>query len=475
MAAKSAPNLLFLMADDHAGYALGVDGNPIASTPNLDRLAKDGVRFANHFCNAPVCSPSRQAILTGRMPHAAGVLSNADRLASGIPTLPAQLARAGYAAAAIGVMHFNQPSEPGLHGFSTLAAEDVIDAQWRDRPYDAPPASVAVKPPWKPFRDPSRVWLNADALPFPRYERDMRSALIAARAEQFLEDNRTGPFALWVSLPEPHSPFDFPIEDAGVFSPDQFEAFVAADSDRDRIPLVFRDLSDADKRGIMAAYYASVRYLDRTIGRLLAKLDSLGLAGNTLTAYLPDHGYCLGQHGRFEKHCCCDPALRVPCLLRWPGRIAPSVVDDLTESADIAPTILDLFELPALPGAQGVSLAGRIAKGSGAPPHDFVFSQYPGNDEACVRTAEWKLIRSAGQHTRTDGYTASDPPGRSVRLYRLSTDPEEIEDVAARRPDTAMDLSAKMLERYRSTHPAAAKEPAGLTLDDAVDWYLTYR
>ena len=111
------PNLLYILADDHAGYVLGVDGNQRASTPNLDRLAAQGTRFARNYCNAPVCTPSRQCLLTGLLPHAAGVTLLDTPLLDEKPTLAKQLAASGYKPAVFGKMHFNVPGKPGLHGF----------------------------------------------------------------------------------------------------------------------------------------------------------------------------------------------------------------------------------------------------------------------------------------------------------------------------------------------------------------------
>src|ERR1043166_6378391 len=117
------PNLLFLIADDHAGYVLGADGNRRASTPNLDRLAAEGTRFARHHCNSPVCTPSRQSFFTGQMPSMAGVTVLKTPLADTKPTLAKQLRVAGYRTAVFGKMHFNQPSRTGLHGFAELMLE----------------------------------------------------------------------------------------------------------------------------------------------------------------------------------------------------------------------------------------------------------------------------------------------------------------------------------------------------------------
>src|SRR6185503_17450996 len=109
------------------------------------------------------------------------------------------------------------------------------------------------------------------------------------------------------------------------------------------------DLSDDDKKGIIASYYTSVRYLDQNLGRVLGKLKALGLDDNTLVVYTADHGYDLGHHGRFEKHCGYDPALRVPLILRQPGRVRKGVVADFTEHIDVAPTILDLLNAGPMP------------------------------------------------------------------------------------------------------------------------------
>src|ERR1700736_427866 len=111
------PNLLFLIADDHAGYVLGADGNKLAHTPNIDRLASQGTRFAQNYCNSPVCTPSRQSFFTGQMPHMAGVTRLPTPLADTKPTLANQFRKAGYATAVFGKMHFNKPGVPGLHGF----------------------------------------------------------------------------------------------------------------------------------------------------------------------------------------------------------------------------------------------------------------------------------------------------------------------------------------------------------------------
>src|SRR5947208_7387219 len=172
---------------------------------------------------------------------------------------------------------------------------------------------------------------------------------------------------------EPHSPFDFPVADRNHFEPAAFPPPRLGPEDRPQIPEVFNQLTEADKRGIIAAYYTSVRFLDRNIGMVLRKLAELGLDRNTLLLYTADHGYSLGQHGRFEKHCGYDPALRVPLLLRLPGRIREGVVSDFTEHVDVPATIVDILGIDPLPIQHGQSLRAYLEQGRSDRPRTNIF------------------------------------------------------------------------------------------------------
>ena len=470
------PNLLFLIADDHAGYVLGCQGNRMAETPHLDELAAQGTRFSRHFCNQPVCTPSRQSLLTGQMPSSAGVTVLQTPLGEDKPTLAKQLKSAGYQTAVIGKMHFNRPGRPGLHGFDMCMTEDVLNRAWQQRkPARTVPESTRTKPPWKPFRDPARIWLNAESLPYPRYEADMRSVYQTQQACDYLEQNRDKQFALWVSFQEPHSPYDFPVEDTGHFDPKRFQAPRIGPEDAWQIPIIFRGLSVEERQGIAASYYTSVRYLDRNVGRVVAKLRELNLEEDTLVVYLADHGYCLGQHGRFEKHCGYDPAMHVPLIIRFPGRARQGVVRDMTEHIDVTPTILDLLGVEAMPVMHGRSLrpyleARRIAA------RDHVVSQYLENEEAFARTERWKYIYCSGRRKRSDGYLIDNPtPGRYQRLYDLKADAGEFTDAASRNPKVVRQMQDLILKRYRATHPEAGAEPPGASREDVLDFYIRPR
>ena len=220
----------------------------------------------------------------------------------------------------------------------------------------------------------------------------------------------------------------------------------------------------------------STHFLDRNIGRVLEALKKNGLEENTLVLYLGDNGYSLGQHGRFEKHCCYEPALRVPLIARLPGKVRRGVVRDLTECVDIAPTVLDILNAGRLENVHGRSLRAYLEGAKPAAPRDHIFSEYLENEEACVRTARWKYVHCSGKRERGDGYKTDKPtPGRWTRLFDLENDPGEFTDAAKKNPAVVAELQALLLKRFRDTHPEAAQEPAGLGTEDAIEWYLRPR
>lgn len=474
------PNFVFIIADDHAGYVLGADGNRKVATPNLDRLAGQGVRFAKHYCNQPVCTPSRQSLLTGQMPSAAGVTVLKTSLDPAKPTLPKQFKGAGYRTAVFGKMHLNRPSAPGLYGFDDMMTEQDIAKAWGAVPPKRDlPAGVGRKPRWQPFKDPARIWLNAEKLPFPRYYEEMRGTFTANRAIDWLKQHKDDaePFALWVSFPEPHSPYDFPIDMKDQYDPKTFDVPKVGPEDAGQVPLIFRDLTPAEKQGIAASYYTSVTALDRNVGDVLKALDQLGLAENTCVFYMADHGYCLGQHGRFEKHCGYEPALRVPLIVRYPGKVrAGTVVNDFTEHIDVPATITDVMGLDRLAVQHGQSLRPYLEGKKPAAPRKRIFSQYLENEEVFAGDDRWKLIFGSGKRKRTDGYETDNPtPGRTVKLFDRKADPGEFANVAAKHPEVVASMQQWILQRYRATHPDAAKEPKNLPAPEALEFYVVPR
>jgi arylsulfatase A-like enzyme len=452
------PNVLWISGDDHAPYVMGAYGNRAVRTPNLDRLASQGVRFDRAYCNSPVCTASRQSFLTGRYPRTIGVTQLRTPLPRADVTLAEMLKEVGYATAAIGKMHFNSDL---THGFD-VRIDLAEHAAWlRKNGRTAVPAGIEVQPRWRPFDDPARVWLNSAARPVGLVEAEMAGTYFAQQAETFLGAQRRDPFFLMVSFYEPHSPFEFPVEYRGRHQPEGFRVLSVAAGDAWQVPKVFASLTEREKQGIIAAYHTSVEFLDANVGRVLAALEASGQSNDTLVIYTGDHGYMLGQHGRFEKHCGYEPAVRSPLLIRMPGKVEGGrSTPALVEFIDILPTVLENVRV-AVPGnVQGKSLMPLL--GGRADAHrERVFIEYSENEEAYVVTSRWKMIYCTGNREREDGYTTGKPsPGRTIRLYDLENDPDEMNDVAATHPAVMNDLVGALAAHMKGTARDPASVPA---------------
>ena len=466
-------NVLFIMGDDHAAYALGAYGNSIVRTPNLDRLASRGVRFDRAYVNSPVCTPSRQSIITGRLPHAAGVTLLRTPLSEEQLTVAEHLKLQGFSTGAVGKMHFI--NEESRHGFDYRADLPDYTKHLNAHPPQKPPESVKVKPPWRPFRDPARIWLNADGLPSDVYDKDSDGTYLAQRAIEFLQSNHERRFCLWLSFYQPHSPFDFPIEYAGKYNPRQMPLPKVRPEDERWIPEVFKGLSDDDRRGIIAAYYTATEYLDKNVGLVLAELSRLKLDSSTLVIYVGDNGYLLGHHGRFEKHTMWEEAVRVPLLVSGPAGFGRGrSVGALVELVDLVPTILEALEVPPMRTVQGRSLV-PLLEGKTRHHRDFVFSEYLEDNCAMVRTAQWKYIFGSGKHDLALGYaTGRGAPGRYQLLFNLVDDAEEAHNLAddPKHARLVSELRKKMLDVFMTTDPRAPRLPGNLPVERRLEWFL---
>ena len=469
------PNVLLILTDDHAAYALGCYGSEIARTPHLDRLASEGALFSRAYCNSPMCTPSRQSLITGKMPHAAGVTLLRTALADHELTLGEFLGASNYATGAIGKMHFNSQLR---HGFQHLLGRGQFGRALRARGGRKPlPAAVETLGPWRPFRDHARAWLNGGYLPFPAREVDMDATYYAEAAIAYLNKKHDRPFFLIVSFTQPHSPFNFPVEFRERYEPEKIPLPAVGPEDAPQIPLIFRDLSRVEKQRINASYYTAVEFVDKKVGEVLAALDRRGLAENTLVLYAGDHGYTLGHHGRFEKHCFYEEAVHSPLIARWPGKIAPKrKIAALVEFVDIFPTVVEVCGLEPPPGLHGKSLLPLLTGKPGANPHrESIVSLYFINEEAMIRTDRWKLIYCTGRRAREDGYKTDHPtPGRYRKLFDLEKDPGEMQNLAADPPqrDRIRRLEAALLERIAATRAPDLTAPDKLTREEKLDWYL---
>ena len=478
----SVRNVLVISSDDHAAYAMGAYGNDAIRTPNLDRLASQGVRFDRAYVNCPFCTPSRQSLITGRYPHSCGVTLLQTPLAEEQLTIADHLGALGFKTAAIGKMHFNSDLK---HGFDFRIDSRDHDALLAEQPARKPPADMPYKPVWMPFRVPAREWLNADRLPgtgYPRpgnaenqglYDDDFLGTFFVRQAIDFMRENRNERMCVWLSFYEPHSPFNFPIEFASNYSPSDIDLPETGPEDARWVPAIFRDLSEADRRGIVASYYNSVEYVDNNVGRMLDALAELGLSESTLVVYISDHGYLLGHHGRFEKHMMWEEIVRVPMVIRYPG-LAPRVEPALVEMVDLAPTILDILDVDAMDGLDGRSLLDLL-RGETAEHRDVVFSEYLHDNKAMVRTDRWKYVFTTGKTDLSLGYeTGQGPSGRDQRLYDMTGDPGEFRDLAddPQYESVIRDLQSRMLDIFSRTHPRASELPGGLTVEAQLEWFL---
>ncbi len=482
-AQTTRPNVLIIVADDHRYEAYGAYGSKLAQTPNLDRLAASGVRFDRAYANSPMCTSSRQSFLTGRYPHAVGVTLLRHALDDEAWTLAERLREAGYRTGAFGKMHFNSSKR---HGFEVHRTPREAQKRFREHGSDRPlPEGLDVLPPWRPFRDHARIWLNGFYRPLGRYDDDMPDTWYAREAISFMKAHADEPFFVQVGFHEPHSPFWFPVEFAGRYDPKDMPVPTPGPEDAGQIPKIFVDLTHEDKQGIIASYHTSVAFLDLNVGRVLSVLDELNLADNTLVVYLGDHGYHLGEHGRFEKHCFYERAVRAPLVMRFPGRIqAGASTEALVEFVDIAPTVLDYLGVPfdrdegPVRDLHGFSLQ-PLVEGRISAVRDAVFSEYQPTEEAMIRTERYKLIYgTSNDDVNWLGYEPVERPrGPEVKLFDLARDPEEMHN-AARDPAKAQIVSVlldKLVEKYRRISPKGEPPPPDLSRLEFLDWAIAPR
>lgn len=464
-------NVVVIIGDDHANHVLGALGNDLIRTPNLDRLSGDGILFSNAFANAPLCSASRQSLLTGKYPHATGVTLLTTSFPENQETVADHLKNFGFASAIIGKNHFNNNLN---HGFDLKIERSDFYKFLENNPPRPVPDSIQVRPPWKPFRDPARIWLNADALPSGFYDADDIGTYYAAKAVDFIQNNRENRFCLWLGFHEPHSPFNFPVEFRDSYDPDKMPLPQGSPEDDEFIPLVFKDLTEEERKGIISAYYTSVEYLDKNIGLVLKGLEDAGLADQTLVIYLGDHGYLLNHHKRFEKHMMWEEAVKAPLIIRAGNiPIRKHRIEDMVEFIDVAPTIMDFLGVTPLEEAQGKSLRPFFGKDT-VDFRQVIFSEFLADNKAMVRTNEWKYIFTSGKHDLAQGYaTGNKPSGIRHRLYNLLDDPEESHDVCgvSANQEILHSLQKKMLEIFKGTHPLAGNLPEGMSMEDQLVWF----
>lgn len=459
-------NVVFIIGDDHSAEVLGAYGNKLVNTPNLDRMASRGTLFTRAYVNSPVCSPSRQSMITGKYPHATGV----SLLQSPFPeeqiTIADHLTPFGFKTALIGKNHFNNSFN---HGFDVkIEKKDYLKHISEISPRVLPD-SVKSRPPWKPFRDPANIWLNAEGLPSSYHDEEDVGTFYANKAIDFINQNQEERFCLWLGFEEPHSPFNFPVEFANKYNPGEMPLPEGSPEDDRWMPEVFKDLTDEQRQGIIASYYSSVEYLDKNVGLVLDALDKAGLAENTLVIYVGDHGYLLNDHKRFEKHMMWEEAVRAPLIIQGGEKFGKDRTETaMTEFVDLFPTAVEALGVNPLEGIHGKSLVPLLT-GKTDKHREYVFSEFLVDNKAMIRTSEWKYIFTTGKNDLGQGYaTGNPPPGITHRLYDMENDPNETHNVSndPKNQKIIDQLQRKMLDVFESTHPLAGKVPDDWSIDE---------
>ncbi len=393
---KKKMNVLFIITDQFRADHLGCYGNPIVKTPNLDKLASEGVRFTNAFCTNPMCMPNRSTFLTGLYPNVHGVRSNGINLPTDLATITEALYKRGYHTINVGKPHFNFWLPP----YKLLPkSSESFEAWLADKAGDNP-VKENFPIPYYGFREVEMIaghgnlclghylddWLDERAPDLAKRVREIfhvdtffalfcdsfipeehyNTKYVEERTIAFLERYSKGeygekPFFLHCSFPDPHHPVCPPGKYRDMYSPDDIELPKSFDNIKNLYDHPFlgphlkqppfrgallRESTEEEVRKFTALNYGSETCIDHSIGQILASLEQLGLAENTMIIFTSDHGDFMGDHGMLLK----GPApfngvLQVPLIWKVPEITKPGVTDALVSTIDLSKTILTLLGL----------------------------------------------------------------------------------------------------------------------------------
>lgn len=466
-ASSRRPNIIFLLADDLGYGDIGPYGQKKIRTPNLDQLARDGMKFTNAYSGHNVCAPSRCVLMTGKHPGHAYIRDNRGGMGLGggegqepVPAgelkLPPTLQRLGYVTGGFGkwglgaVGSTGDPLKQGFDHFfgfndQAVAHNHYPTYLWDDDrkfPLKNPEFSAHQKLPagGDPTKPESYAHFSG---------RDYAPDLIAARAREFLKTNSARPFFLYYPTTVPHLALQVPEDALAEYS----GAFPEEPYSGEYLP----------HRTPRAAYAAMITRMDRNIGELLKLLDELGQRENTIVVFTSDNGPLWDRFGgtdsaffnsngglRGRKGTYYEAGFRVPSIVRWPGRIAAGTTHErVTGFEDWLPTFCELIgareATPA--GIDGISFAPTLL-GHKQPERPFLYRESPGYDgQQYVRMGNWKAIRT---NLNPRPRAPSQEPG-ALELYDLAGDPTESRNVAAGHPDVVAKVTAIMKEQHVPT------------------------
>ncbi len=461
------PNLVFVMADDHAAPAIGTSGSRVNTTPAIDRLADEGMRFDACFCTNSICSPSRATILTGTYNHVNGVTTLDTHFDGRLPTFPKMLQAAGYQTALIGKWHLGHG---GIH--------DPTGFDW-----------WTVLPDQGEYHDPT--FLEADGRRVERqgYATDLITDLALDWIERRDPDR---PFLAMVHHKAPHRSWepaerhadlftDAPIPEPPTLRDDHLGRSTAAVEARMRLwDLNEEDLKQLVPPGLtddqelswryqryMQDYLRCVAALDESVGRLLDELVEMGIGDDTVLVYTSDQGFFLGDHGWFDKRFMYEESLRMPFIVRYPRLVEPGTSSDaIVLNLDFAQTFCELAGVEPTAPMQGRSLVPLMR---GEEPADWRRSMYyrywmhlDGSHGVWahrgLRTATHKLVHYYGEWLGQPG-ASDDRRPEEWELFDLLADPFELHSLHDD-PDHADLLAGLQAELGRLSHEAGDVEPS---------------
>jgi arylsulfatase A-like enzyme len=471
--ADPRPNVLFIVSDD-LNNMLGCYGDPLAKTPNLDRLAARGVLFDKAYCTFPLCGPSRNSMLTGLYPNSTGILANAQIFRQTIPThlsLPQAFRNAGYFAARIGKLyHYNVPKSIGTNGHDDpgsweleLNPAGVDRLQEESEIYSLLPGQFGGTLSWYAS---------------PKPDTEHTDGLMAEDASWVLErcaKRKDRPFFLAVGFFRPHTPYVAPHSYFDLYPEKEMPVVQGVKEDQKDIPSpglgsYKREqdkLTDDLRRQTRQAYLASISFMDAQVGRVIDTLDRLGLAENTIIVFTSDHGYHMGEHGLWQKMSLFEESSRVPLLIVAPGLASKGAVARSPVShIDLYPTLAELCSVKAPDNLQGQSLV-PLLKDPSAAGRGWALTQVMrggGRLRASVTTnvgADGRRFFGYTLRTPRWRYTEWDEGNAGRELYDHESDPRELTNLATR-PEhaaTVAQLSEQVRSAAKGTFPPSGESP----------------
>jgi iduronate 2-sulfatase len=466
-AAAQPPNILFIAVDDLSN-ALACYGDPVAKTPNLDRLAASGVLFDRAYNQIPLCNPSRASVLTGLRPDTLKVYDLSRHFREDNPdvvTLPQLFRQNDYFVARVGKLyHYNVPFGIGTNGLDDAPSWDlVINPKGRDTTDEKLIFNA------EPHRAISGAlsWLAAEGT-----DEEQTDGMIATEAIRLLKKNKDRPFFLGVGFFRPHTPFVapkkyfdlYPLEDMKLpFAPEGDRVDIPVAAFAHNCPVPHYGLAEPTVLKAMQAYYACVSFVDAQVGRILDTLDETGLAENTTVVFWSDHGYHLGEHnGIWQKRTLFEEGSRAPLIIRHPGAKGNGTPSKrIVEFVDLYPTLADLAGLKAPTNLPGRSLHPLLSDPA---------KQWNGSAITQVlRPADKRLATPVmGRSIRTDRYRYSDwaEGTAGVELYDHNTDPHEFTNLAltpdAKTKDLIKKLKAQLSQKASGKTPTTPFNPKKL-------------